>query len=262
MRWWKKIKSFQKCPKIHATVTSKQIFTSSKSRLNFNLPPPPPPDHLYITYKYSFHVKKRKKRKEIYILDNTTVSRIHPSRRMANEKFKAHTGPGPCTKCLNVGVSPRRGGKRVFLRADLVSSGTEIPARWARGGGACIGRKKGRVKEACKREQRDPSGAAVVGEPCDAHDPGCGVYPFFAARYHADSRDGDSRRAYLEPCMQRSVGPLLLLSLARERVEGQTGAGPVGSTDIKICGRTGREVTRFFIAVQVQREGRTQWVVL
>lgn len=62
---------------------------------------------------------------------------------------------------------------------------------------------------------------------------------------------------YIEACMQREALGLLLLSLARERVEGQTGAGPVGSTDIKICGRAGREVTRFFIAVQVQREGRT-----
>ncbi|KOX76950.1 hypothetical protein WN51_10806 [Melipona quadrifasciata] len=36
--------------------------------------------------------------------------------------------------------------------------------------------------------------------------------------------------------------------------EWDTGAGPVGSTDIKIYGHTGREVTRFLIVVQVQRD--------
>lgn len=78
---------------------------------------------------------------------------------MANDKFEA----GPCTKCL---VASTFGGEEVesaFSFEFRISKGNrEIPARWARGGGgtACIGRKKGRVKEACKREQRDPSGAA------------------------------------------------------------------------------------------------------
>lgn len=78
---------------------------------------------------------------------------------MANDKFEA----GPCTKCL---VASTFGGEEVesaFSFELRISKGDrEIPARWARGGGgtACIGRKKGRVKEACKREQRDPSGAA------------------------------------------------------------------------------------------------------
>lgn len=89
----------------------------------------------------------------------------------------------------------------------------------------------------------------------------CGVSLFFSPRditliLATVIRDGRIPRTSV--CREALGLSSCCLSCSGERESGgtQTGAGPVGSTDIKICGRTGREVTRFFIAVQVQREGR------
>lgn len=138
---------------------------------------------------------------------------------MANDKFEA----GPCTKCL-VGVVERRWKAR-FPSSFESRRGTErfrLGGREEEGGRRVSGAKKEGWKRRASVNNVIRLARPVVGEPRDAHDPGsvwCIPF-FFAARYHADSRDGDSRRANISnQCMQRSVGPLLLLSLVlgRER---------------------------------------------
>lgn len=102
---------------------------------------------------------------------------------------------------------------------------------------------KGRVKEACKRNN---------------------VIVWCASRRRASRHPRPLllcvpfRRE--EHVLAKSSTPVYWTStgsLCTRVKEWDTGAGPVGSTDIKICGHAGREVTRFFIVVQVQRD--SEW---
>lgn len=135
-----------------------------------------------------------------------------------------------------------------------------IPAAWTNSSVVNVGRgayraQKGRVEEACKRNNVIASGAAVVGEPRDTHDPfGVSLLPRVTRSSSCWFADRITTIYTYTRCARRWASSGCLVSRVGEW---DTGAGPVGSTDIKIYGHTGREVTRFFIVVQVQQD--SEW---